>query len=306
MNLKNLLIVSRANIQVASLPTAVLGIALAARHWSDLYRLDVFLFIVLFFLILTFSCHVNCLHDQDVDAKYKEYMSHAVRQIGIARLKKWIRCEAIFSIAIIVALAVMKQQTIYLSAVGALLCGYAYSARPFRVKKRGILSPLPVLLGLYFLPPVAGWYLIRGKVSGFIFIFAFGYSILMEGITFINTCEDFAEDQNSDIRTLAHVAGIRTTLKIGTAAIITGSILDILSLACCKYNELSRTPLIIILTMLLGLFFISQTFRIAGKFVLISQSIDPEYLSKQYAQAMPFWFFKTRYPLLAITLLAIG
>lgn len=300
------MIVSRANIQVASLPTAVLGIALAAHYWRDFYRLDVFLFIVLFFLILTFSCHVNCLHDQDVDAKYKQYMSKAVKQIGVSRLKKWIVGETIFSFALVVALAVIKQKAIYLFAFGALLCGYLYSAQPFRVKKRGILSPLPVLLGLYFLPPVAGWYLIRGQLSGFIFIFALGYSLLMEGITFINTCEDFAEDQNSGIRTLAHVAGIRTTLKIGTASIITGSILDILSLACCKYNELSRTPLIIILTMLLGLFFISQTFRIAGKFVLISQSIDPEYLTKQYALAMPFWFFKTRYSLLAITLLAIG
>ncbi len=241
-----------------------------------------------------------------MDAKYKHYMSEAVKQIGISRLKKWIVGEAFFSFALIVALAVIKQKAIYLFAFGALLCGYLYSAQPFRVKKRGILSPLPVLLGLYFLPPVAGWYLIRGQLSGFIFVFALGYSLLMEGITLINTCEDFTEDRNCGIHTLAHVAGIRATLKIGAAFIISGSVLDILALAHTKYDELSRTPFISVLTMLLGLFFVSQTFRIARKLFLISHSSDPEYLSKQYAFAMPFWFFETRYSLLAITMLAIA
>ena len=102
--LKNFLIVSRANIQIASLPTAALGVALAAKNWSDILNLPVLLYIVLFFVILTYSCNINCLNDLEVDEKHKNYLSHAVKSIGIPKLKSLMAAELLIAGIIIISL----------------------------------------------------------------------------------------------------------------------------------------------------------------------------------------------------------
>jgi 4-hydroxybenzoate polyprenyltransferase len=189
-SIKDFLVISRANIQIASLPTAAVGVILAVRDVSDLWDISVFLYILLFFLVLTFACNLNCLTDVDVDAKFKKRMSEAVRSLGGGRMRGILLCEALLAAGLIIGLAVLKKNIIYLLGAGALGIAYVYSAPPLRIKKRGWLSPLPVMFGLYALPPVGGWYLVRGRLSGFILVFALGYAMLMEGITIINTCED--------------------------------------------------------------------------------------------------------------------
>jgi 1,4-dihydroxy-2-naphthoate octaprenyltransferase len=211
---KNFLIVSRANIQIASLPTATLGVALAAKNWADIFNMPVLLFIILFFIILTYSCNINCL-------------SKAVKSIEISKLKILVTMELIFAGIIIISLCILKKEIIYLLAFLGITCGYIYSTPPLRVKKRGILSPLPVMFGLYFLPVIAGWFIVTNQISAFIILFGMGYALIMQGITFINTCEDYKEDMISGILTFAHVLGIRKILLLGSRFVLIGGFMDL-------------------------------------------------------------------------------
>jgi len=304
--LKNFLIISRANIQIASLPTAALGVALAAKSWSDILNLPVLLYIILFFVILTYSCNINCLNDLEVDEKHKNYLSHAVKSIGIPKLKFLMAAELLIAGIIIISLCILKEEIIYLLAFLGIVCGYVYSAPPLRIKKRGILSPLPVAFGLYLLPIIAGWFIVTNQLSAFIILFGIGYALIMQGIVFINTCEDYKEDRISGIRTLAHVLGIRKTLLLGSIFVLIGGITDLVLILIFKINLYDIKAISLISSLILIIFFFGSIINISRRLYDISISRNPAALSKREAFKMRQWFLTTRYPLFFISVLLIS
>ena len=212
----NFLVISRANIQIASLPTALIGCVLAAEELSDaLGRRRFPLCRALFFVVLTFACNLNCLADADLDAVHKTRMSEAVRSMGEGRIKTILAIEAFAAVLLAAGLAVLRKDAVFILGAATLGLAFVYSAPPLRIKGRGWLSPLPVVFGLYALPPLGGWYLVRGRLARLIVVFALGYALLMEGLTIVNTCEDHPEDEAAGVRTLAHALGIRRTLVLG-------------------------------------------------------------------------------------------
>lgn len=303
--LKNFSIISRANIQIASLPTATIGIVLAANRWEDIINLPVLLFILLFFIILTYSCNINCICDVEVDQKFKKYMSDAVMAICDPWLKRILAIELLLAVAIIIYLAILKKDMIYTLALFGILFGYAYSAPPLRIKKRGVLSPIPVLFGLYFLPIVAGAYVVIGRLPVFIILFGIGYALIMQGITVINTCEDYEEDKALKIQTIAHVLGIRQTLALGSTCVAIGGIID-LALLCLFKIEWNAIDFFVLLgILLLCLFFMMTILHISKNLYDYSRVENQKDVCKQEAKKMPKWFLATRYPLLFISLLIL-
>jgi 4-hydroxybenzoate polyprenyltransferase len=297
--------VSRANIQVASLPTATLGVLLAAKSQAEILDLSVILYIIIFFTILTYSCQINCLNDLEVDEKYKKYLSNAVKSLGVPTLKALMTTELLIAGIIILFLCFLKKNIIYSLAFLGVISGYAYSAPPLRVKKRGILSPLPVMFGLYFLPIIAGWFIVNGQLSVYIIIFGLGYALIMQGITFINTCEDFEEDKTSGIRTLAHVLGIKKILYLGSVFVFVGGFIDV-GLISYKIKPATIGIIPFITVLVLSAFFIGTILRIAKNLYFLGKSNNALVLCKKYAVKMPMWFLTTRYPLFFICLLLIS
>jgi 4-hydroxybenzoate polyprenyltransferase len=301
--IRDFLVVSRANIQVASLPTALVGAVLAAGKLSELWDVGLLLYVLLFFLILTFACNLNCLSDEDVDAKFKKNMSDSVRSIGPSRMKAILSVEVLLAVGLIAGLVMLKNSAVYLLAIGALGLAYLYSAPPLRIKKRGWLSPLPVMFGLYALPPVAGWYLVRGRLGGPILILALGYAMLMEGITIVNTCEDYPEDRSAGIRTLAHALGIRRTLVVGAWLAGLGGVMALAVLFfVAAAVGLPRPPVLFGIGIFSGYYIwvVGSVIRVLRGAAL---AMDPAAECKIHAKRMPGWFLKTRYSLLFIALL---
>ena len=295
---------SRANIQIASLPTAALGVLLAADSQAEVIDPSIFLYILLFFTVLTYSCHVNCLNDLEVDKKYKKNLSDAVKSLGIPTLKKIMRIELLIAGIIVISLCFLKKDIIYSLAFLGVMCGYIYSAPPIRMKKRGILSPLPVMFGLYFLPIIAGWFIVKGRLSVYIIAFGLGYALIMQGITFINTCEDFEEDKTSGIHTLAHVLGVKKTLYLGSFFVLVGGFIDVgLISYTVKPANIGIMPFITILVLVAFLF--GTILHIAKNLYFLGKSNSALVLCKKHALKMPKWFLATRYPLFFICLLLV-
>jgi 4-hydroxybenzoate polyprenyltransferase len=294
--IKSFLVVSRANIQVASLPTASLGVLLAARGWDDLFNLPVFLYVLFFFIVLTYSCQVNCRHDVDVDSRSKRQFSRAVREIGISRLKAAAWVELFAAAGTVVLICLLKQRTVYLLLILGIGIGHAYSAPPLRIKKRGVLSALPVMFGLYFLPIAAGGYLVLDRISLYILLFGLGYALIMEGITIVNTCEDYVEDEAAGIKTLAHVLGIRKTLRLGAFFVAAGGALDV-GLLSLKMPSLGQKPLSFVLILFLSAVFLVSVGTVSAALFSLSRVHDPCSGSKEMAGRMRRWFLLTRYPL---------
>ena len=301
--MRDFLVISRANIQIASLPTALVGCALAAGDLSELWSVRVLLFVLLFFVVLTFACNLNCLADADVDALFKKRMSEAVRSIGPGRIKAVLAAEAVVAIGLIAGLAWLERDVVFALGAGALGIAFVYSAPPLRIKKRGWLSPWPVIVGLYAVPPAGGWYLVRGSLGAPILIFAAGYAMLMEGITIVNTCEDHPEDESAGIRTLAHALGIRRTLGLGAWLAGFGGTSALAAMFYLGAERGPQAPLALAAVGLLAAFFAATVVSVVRALRDLARSDDPAAECKARAKLMPVWFLKTRYPLLFIALL---
>jgi len=294
MFFSNFLKISRANIQVASLPTAILGILLGITNVGILSNLSVIIYVILFFVSLTFACNLNCLCDLNVDEKYKTYMSNAVKSIGVRNIKIILVLELIIIFSLIFYLFLEGYVFTSLISLLGLFFGISYSMEPFRIKKRGILSPLPVLIGLYTLPILGGWFLFNNSLPPHILLFVVGYALMNEGFTLVNTCEDYSEDKEEGIRTWAHVFGLEKTLLIAFIFSIAGILCLIPFLV--RLNSISPISYLMIIISFFGIMCASK------EVYLVRNDNNLEESAKKYAPKMRTWFMMTRYPLLFTTL----
>lgn len=304
---KAFLTISRAKIQLGTPPHPLLGLILGAGSLSAFFSPPSLVYIGLYFLLITFACNINCLFDINIDEKYKSHMSSAVKEIGKKNVKLIIILESLFIFALISLLIWWNYTLTALLAISGFLMGYIYSAEPFRIKKRGFLSPMPVLIGLYTLPVLGGWFIFNSTLTLYIVVFTIGYALLNEGITLVNTCEDYEEDKHDGVRTWAHIFELKKTMKIafyftviGGLTAVVGVILKPMLEGMTFYNIYSS-----IIFIALGILNISIILKTGRSIYLASNKPDLSKSCKKAAKNMPKWFISTRYPLLIMSLILI-
>ncbi|MFQ5883561.1 MAG: prenyltransferase [Thermoplasmata archaeon] len=302
--LQDFMTISMAKIQLGTLPHATLGIFLAAGGLHELANWSILVYIALYFVLITFACNINCLYDYEVDRKYKTYHSDAIDRLGFGTVRRIILLEVVLALILIAYLFANRHYVTGTLALLGLFFSYAYSASPVRLKKRGVLSPLPVLIGLYTLPLLGGWFLLDKPVLGYFILFVVGYALMNEGFTLVNTCEDYAEDKSEGIKTWAHVFGMRRTLALALIFSLGGFLsLGILAFAWlpsfsfASPKEIVTLFLIAVLTVALVVSILQVNRARVGENLEVS--------AKLYAKKMPRWFMTTRYPMLFIALLII-
>ena len=305
--IKSFLVISRAKIQLGTPPHPLLGLILGAASLSQFLSSITLVYIALYFLLITFACNINCLFDVRIDEKYKEHMSNAVKTLGKTRVKAIIILEAVAISGLIAFLFLNGYIITALLSLSGLIFGYIYSAEPIRIKGRGILSPFPVLIGLYTLPILGGWFIFQNSLNLYIVVFCIGYALLNEGITLVNTCEDYKEDMEEGIRTWAHVLDMRNTMRIaflfttfgGLTAII-GVLLKPIQLGWTTYTTYSS-----IVFIALGIINTIVILRIGGDIYKAGSKEDLQLSCKKAAKNMPKWFITSRYPLLLMTVVLL-
>lgn len=292
--ISNFLFLSRAKLQLASLPHATLGIFLGATSFSAILNISILIYVLLLFVMITFACNLNCLYDFSVDRKYKKYMSNAVEAIGITNIRIIVILEFILISYLLFNLwSFGHELTVIISLLG-LIFAVSYSLEPLRIKKRGFFSPFPVFIGLYTLPTLGGWFLLNTTLPLYFLAFVIGYALVNEGITLVNTCEDYSEDKAEGIRTWAHIFGLKNTLIIAFVFTFLGG----LSIAGSLLSILLQTSssLWAISSVFVAISFII-IFKTAFEIHNTSKAKNLENASKENARKMPKWFMTTRYPL---------
>jgi len=291
---KDFLTISRAPLLVGSFANPLIGPALGAGSIALFLSSPVLVYFMLYYLLIIFACNINCLFDVEVDGKYKRYMSDAAKSFGLRNLKIVLVAEFLIIIYLLYwLLAGSYLITVAISVIG-FLCGLSYSAEPIRIKKRGLWSPLPVLIGLYTLPVLGGWFLFQNSLPFYFVIFVLGYAFINEGITFVNTVEDHSEDEKEGIKTWSHLLGMKNTLRI--AAVF--SVVGLGTVVSLFFNFLNMSFVSV------GLLFISAvTILVVIKQVNhVRKAGDLEKSAKTHAKKMPKWFVMVRFPLLFLVL----
>ncbi|MEF8834675.1 MAG: UbiA family prenyltransferase [Candidatus Thermoplasmatota archaeon] len=307
VSIKNFFIISRAKIQLGTPPHPLLGLILGATTISQLFSSISLVYIMLYFLLITFACNVNCLYDVHIDRKYKQHMSSAVRTLGKENVKKIIILEVVAILGLILFLLDRGYFITAILSLSGLLFGYIYSVEPIRIKGRGFFSPFPVLVGLYTLPVLGGWFIFQNSLSLYLVVFCIGYALLNEGITLVNTCEDYEEDMKEDIRTWAHVLNMKKTMRIAFFFTIFGGLIAtagvVLKPIQIGWTLFSTYSSVFFIT--LGIINTVIILRIGGDIYEAGSKGDLEASSKNAAKNMPKWFISSRYPLLIMALLPL-
>ncbi len=305
---KAFLTISRAKIQLGTPPHPLLGLILGATTISHLFSTSSLVYILLYFLLIAFACNINCLYDVRIDMRYKRHMSDAVKILGRFNVKTIISMEVVAISALILFLMAKGHFVTSILSLSGLVFGYVYSAEPIRIKRRGILSPLPVLFGLYTLPVLGGWFIFQDSLTWYIVVFCLGYALLNEGITLVNTCEDYREDMVEGIKTWAHIFSMRKTMRLaflfttfGGLIAIAGVFLKPVQTGWTFYNIYSITLFII-----MGIINTVSILNIGGDIYEASNREDLEISCKEAAKNMPKWFISSRYPLLIMVILILA
>lgn len=283
------------NLQIASPPHALLGAALAAPTIREVFTLPVFLYLLLTHALITFACLVNSLYDREVDRRHKVSIARAVERLGVRRMNILI----LMSVGIVVLLSVILAlwgRPLYLLAIPFLGIGYAYSAPPLRLKAKGMWGVLAVGIGLYTLPLLGGWALFRLDPNPLFILFVIGYAGLNEGITLVNTCEDYSEDRKEGITTAAHLLGLRITLHLAWVLVLFGSTACLSALVLSRLGG-GRLFLAALSGVIQGM--------VLGDIVSASRWREEKTLeeqAKESAHRLGPWFMASRYPFLLAAL----
>jgi len=287
MALKDYLVISRSNIQIAGLPNALLGGLFAGGNVLS----PIFLIYVLsYFLAVTFACNLNAYFDVKVDSRYKTFLSNAVKRIGKTKMRLLLVTELL----VLVAATVFFYASGFLISSALLFVGVlfavVYSTPPLRLKARSFWSAWPLILGLFSLPLLGGWFLFEQTLTPLFVLFVLGYALLNEGINLINTSEDYSEDMKEGIQTWAHLFGLKNVLLLSWSFALVGGSLVLFSSYALKQSLLG--------VLVLAFFILKVVFELK----LVSSAKDLESSAKEHAPKLSSWFIGTRYPLLLFLL----
>ncbi len=292
--IRSFLEISRWRIQLVSLATILLGPLYAAGSLGDLLTWDLFLFAVLFIFSITFACNINCYHDLKVDSLRKKNLAHAVLNLGRKKLRKIMLIESIVVFLLVFILFLRGYIAVTVITLFGWILSYTYSSPPIRLKTRGVLSPIPVNIGVYVLPILAGHLIISSDVSLIFLLFILGYALLNLGINLVNVAEDHREDKKCGIKTISHVVGIKNTMVLSSLTIILGSIIILFSLYSMVNNLTSGFVYTVMLICLLTAFLDITS-------VLKHKNIERK--TKEKGARLPLYFVSTRYPMVVLLLI---
>jgi 4-hydroxybenzoate polyprenyltransferase len=302
--IKDFITISRLKILIGTPAQPLLGIFLASTSFLDLYNIYLIHFLILYFFSIIYAVNVNCYYDRDIDIKYKVHLARAVDNLGKPTIRIILIIETIFIMGFSIFLMLVGYLMVGLISIIGWGLSTGYSALPVRIKKRGYLSALPLIIGLFAFPFINGWLMIKNIFNLIGVIFLIGYILMNEGLNLINTAEDYEEDLSEGVKTWAHVFGLEKTFKISYIFTIIGGIACIASL----YIKLFSIPIYLYNLAFSSAFIILAaifTIKATKDIYILSKKEDLKKAAKDNAKKLPFWFASTRYPLLIAAILML-
>ena len=284
MGLKEWATISRFKMEIATIVNPLIGILVASNSIKDLFRFHVLFYIIIYIFIIVSSSQINCYYDTHVDIHYKKNLYRATKKIGGRKIKISVVTMIFISLLLTIYLIHSGFLITSLLILAGIVIAISYSTPPFRLKARGTIGFVFLLIGIFALPVLGGWFLIRSSISTAFIAFSIGYAIMNGAFILINIAEDHEEDEKEGIKTISHVIGAENVPKASLLMLFIAFILIAFSLPFF----LSPAYFVIFIS----IFFILYLFPIRDIYSIKKYGI------KKYAPKVPIWFAVARYPLL--------
>ncbi len=248
--LKSFGTVSRAEFLLPNLGSLIMGLAWGATSSAALSSLLVT--IVLSFSVINLSSAIgaqaNTLSDRELDARdeRKRRLVEATNSLGISRLKRILAAELVFALFLVSIFAYVEQKPffVFLWILGITL-GCAYSLRPVRLKARGWLAPVSLILALACFPVLFAYYSFTNELSFFFLLSLTGLALTVYGVIIPTELRDYFGDKAMGIETLTVSLGLGSASALAIALLSVGATLT--SVAFLLQFTFSMHPLLDIL-----------------------------------------------------------
>jgi 4-hydroxybenzoate polyprenyltransferase len=226
--------VSRSEFILPNLGSLIMGLAWGATPSTSIA--DLMILIVLSFAIINLSSAIgaqaNTLSDRELDSRdeRKRQLVEATNSFGVDRLKKVLVIEFALALVLVFLFTWIQQKPILLVLwVVGISLGCAYSLEPIRLKSRGWLAPISLILVLAFFPVLFAYYSFTATMNSFFLMSLTGLSLTVYGVIIPTEIRDYFGDKAMGIETLTVHVGLIKASMLAIALLTTGATLTLIA-----------------------------------------------------------------------------
>jgi len=229
--LKLLLKISRPEFLPANSASLIIGVAWGLTFPVDLFwglAVPLLLAYAVITLVAAYAAQINTLSDHELDQKdeTKKELVAAMSQFSRRTLKIVMAAEFALSLFVVSLLTVLlaKPAMLGLWAAGVFFA-HAYSAPPLRLKSRGVLAPITLLLVLSVLPVTFVAYTFTAALTAPFWLFLLGQALTVYGVIVPAEIRDYFVDKRMGIVTFTVQLGLTKASALGIALLGVGGTL---------------------------------------------------------------------------------
>jgi 4-hydroxybenzoate polyprenyltransferase len=233
-NIRLLGTVSRSEFILPNLGSLIMGLAWGATPSTSIA--DLVVLMVLSFAIINLSSAIgaqaNTLSDRELDSQdeRKKKLVEATNSFGVNRLKRVLIVEFALALMLVFLFTLIQQKPILLVLwVVGISLGCAYSLEPIRLKSRGWLAPISLILVLAFFPVLFAYYSFTAVMNPFFLMALTGLSLTVYGVIIPTEIRDYFGDKAMGIETLTVHVGLVKASLLAMALLITGAALTMIA-----------------------------------------------------------------------------
>ena len=222
--------ISRAEFLLPNLGSLIMGLAWGATLSTSIG--DLVVLMILSFTVINLSSAIgaqaNTLSDRELDSRdeRKKQLVEATNSFGAHRLKKVLIAEFALTLILVFLFMLIQQKPILLVLWIAGIClGCAYSLSPIRLKSRGWLAPVSLILVLAVFPVLFAYYTFTTEMNPFFLMSLTGLALTVYGVIIPTEIRDYFGDKAMGIETLTVHLGLVKASILAMALLTTGVVL---------------------------------------------------------------------------------
>ncbi len=226
-----LVTVSRPEFLPANSASLIIGLSWGIEFPVDMMW-DLLIPLVLVYATITFvsatAAQVNTISDYELDLtdSCKKELTKALSSLGESKLKQFILIEFLLSfISILLLILLQGKPVLLLWWVAGVFLAYSYSAPPLRLKSRGGLAVLTLLIVLSVLPITFVYYVFNVEITKLFLLFLSGQALTVYSIIVPAEIRDFFRDKAMGVVTMTVRLGLINASLMGLILLSLGGML---------------------------------------------------------------------------------
>jgi 4-hydroxybenzoate polyprenyltransferase len=222
-------VISRSEFFLPNLGSLIMGLAWGATPSTSIG--DLVVLIILSFAVINLSSAIgaqaNTLSDRELDSRdeRKKQLVEAANSFRVSRLKIVLVIEFALTLVLVSLFMLLQQKPVLLLLWIVGIClGCAYSLSPIRLKAKGWLAPISLILVLAVFPVLFAYYTFTTEMNPFFLLSLTGLALTVYAVIIPTEIRDYFGDKAMGIETMTVRLGLVNASLLGIVLLTAGAI----------------------------------------------------------------------------------